>query len=72
MFYIVNIQRPFTKAPLGSEEFKDIIRDYVIDVTELSHDQYQTFVGALTVLDLYKEFIPDDRSHYMVRFSPNG
>lgn len=71
MFYIVNLLRPFTKAPLGSKEFKDIIRDYVIDVTELSHDQYQTFIGALSVLDLYKEFIPDDSSHYMVRFSPN-
>lgn len=71
MFYIANLLKPFTKAPLGSKEFENIIRDYVIDASELSHDQYQTFTGALVALDLYKEFIPDDSSHYMVRFSPD-
>lgn len=71
MFYIVNLLRPFTKAPLGSKEFKAVIRNYVIDTSELTYAQYQTFVGALTVLDLYREFIPDDSSHYVVRFSPD-
>lgn len=71
MFYITNLLRPYTKAPLGSKEFEGIIRDYVIDTSELTYAQYQTFVGALAVLDLYKEFIPDDSSHYVVRFSPD-
>lgn len=71
MFYIVNLLKPSPKAPLGSKEFENIIRDYVIDVSELSHAQYQTFIGALSVLDLYKEFIPDVSSHYVVGFSPN-
>lgn len=71
MFYIVNLLRPFNKAVLGSKEFEDIIRDYVIDASELSHDQYQTFTGALLALDLCREFTPDDSSHYVVRFSPN-
>lgn len=71
MFYIVKLLRPFNEAVLGSKEFEGIIRDYEIDVSELSHDQYQTFTGALLALDLYKEFIPDDSSHYEVRFSPD-
>lgn len=71
MFYIVNMRRPCDKFALGTEEFERIIRDYIIDISELTYDQYQTFKGTLYAFDLLRELVPDDTSGYEVRFSPD-
>lgn len=72
MFYIANLLKPLSpNAALGTKEFEDTIRNYVLDTSELSPDQYQTFTGALAVLDLYRELVSDDSSHFMVRFTPD-
>ena len=68
MFYIVNIQRPYNEHDIGSVEFQRIIRRYVIDVSELTFDQYQTFKGTLYAFDLLDELVPSDISRYVVRF----
>lgn len=71
MFYIVNIRRPYNEHDIGTAEFQRIIRDYLIDVSELTFDQYQTFKGALYAFDLFKDLVPSDTSHYVVRFTPD-
>lgn len=68
MFYIVNIRRPYNEHDIGSVDFQRIIREYVIDVSELTYDQYQTFKGALYAFDLLKDLVPSGTSQYVVRF----
>ena len=71
MFYIVHIRRPYNEHDIGTTEFQRIVRDYLIDVSELTFDQYQTFKGTLFALDLLKYLIPSDASSYVVRFCPD-
>lgn len=71
MFYIVNIQRPHVEFEPGTVEFVDILQSYILDVSELAFDQYQTFKGILFALDLLKELVPDVTSDYVVRFTPD-
>ena len=71
MFYMENIDRPCGKIALGTEEFDRVIRKYVVNINELTTTQYQLFKGTLFALDLFKELVPNDRSSYVVRFSPD-
>ena len=71
MFYIVNMRRPYDKFALGTEGFERIIRDYIINISELTYDQYQTFKGTLYAFDLLRELVPDDTSGYVVGFDPD-
>jgi hypothetical protein len=71
MFYLENKGRPQGKIVLGTEEFERVIREYVINVYELTTTQYQLFIGTLIALDLYKELIPNYGSGYVARFSPD-
>ena len=71
MFYLENKRRPQGKFALGTEEFERIIRDYIIDISELTYDQYQTFKGTLYAFDLLRELVPDDTSGYVVGFDPD-
>ncbi len=71
MFYIVDVRRPYSKYDIGTTAFQRIIQDYIIDTSELTNDQYQTFKGTLFALDLLKELIPSDTSSYVVRFCPD-
>ena len=71
MFYIEKVIGDYVKAALGTKEFERIIRRYVVDISELTTTQFQTFIGILTVLDLYEELLPSDISSYVVRFSPD-
>lgn len=71
MFYIIDVQRPHFEVALGTAEFERIIYRYVIDISELTVAQYETFKGALFAFDLLKELIPDDTSKFVVRFYPD-
>lgn len=71
MFYIVNKGRPYNEHDIGTTGFQRIMRECVIDVSELTYDQYQTFKGTLFALDLLKELVPEDTSSYVVRFTPD-
>lgn len=71
MFYIADTHRPYSQHAVGTTGFQRIMREYVIDVSELTNDQYQTFKGTLFALDLLKELVPDDTSSYVVRFTPD-
>lgn len=71
MFYIVNILRPYDEYVIGTKEFERILRNYVIDISELTVAQYETFKGTLFALDLLKELIPSVMSHYELRFTPD-
>lgn len=68
MFYIKDVRRPHIEHDIGTAEFQRIIQDYLIDTSELTYDQYQTFKGTLFALDLLKDLIPSDTSHYVVRY----
>lgn len=71
MFYIVDVRRPYSEYDIGTAEFQEIIQDYIIDTSELTYDQYQTFKGTLFAFDLLKELVPSDTSSYVVRFCPD-
>lgn len=68
MFYIVDVRRPSIEYDIGTVKFQRIIRDYLIDVSELTFDQYQTFKGTLYAFDLLKDLVPSDTSNYVVRY----
>lgn len=71
MFYIVDVCRPYIEYDIGTAEFQEIIQEYIVDTSELTNDQYQTFKGTLFALDLLKELVPNDMSRYVVRFCPD-
>ena len=71
MFYIADTHRPYSQHGIGTAGFQRIVCEYVVDVSELTNDQYQTFKGTLFALDLLKELVPDDTSSYVVRFTPD-
>lgn len=71
MFYVVNMQKPHLEIVLGTDRFKRIIHNYILDISELTTTQYETFIGTLFALDLLNELSPDDMSSYVVRFSPD-
>ena len=68
MFYIRDVRRPHIEHDIGTAEFQRIIRDYLIDVSELTFDQYQTFKGTLYAFDLLKDLAPSATAHYVVRY----
>lgn len=71
MFYIVDVRRPYSEYDIGTTEFQEIIQGYILDTSELTYDQYQTFKGTLFALDLLEELVPSDTSSYVVRFTPD-
>ena len=71
MFYIEKTVGDYVKAALGTDEFENILRKYVVDISELTTSQYRDFKGILIVLDLYTVLYPNNLSSYVVRFSPD-
>ena len=71
MFYLENREIPQGRLVLGSKQFERILRNYVIDTSELTTAQYETFKGTLFALNLHKELIPSVCSWYVVGFVPD-